>query len=279
MTDALARGTALLTLLLGAASASAAGPHEPEAPRLLVCPAPVAEWKADIHDVQHVLNSAAEQLWQHFPERRLPPIVVAPKGGPIVWFKRGLNGEYYVQLNTGSTFWCQYAFQFAHEFCHILCNYTAAEKANKWFEESICELASLYALRRMAETWAKTPPYPNWRAFSKHLRAYADERIKKSQLPDGTTLAAWYRANEPALRKESCDRARNNIVAVALLPLFEAEPQHWAAVEFLNAGARKDPRSFQHYLADWHRHAPEKHRPFIHRIATLFEIEVGAPSR
>jgi len=140
-------------------------------------------------------------------------------------------------------------------------------------------MASLYALRRMAEVWEVKPPYPNWRGFSKHLRAYANERIKKSQLPDGTTLATWYRQNEAALRKNSTDRAKNNIVAVVLLPLFEAEPEHWAAVEFLNAGARKEPRSFQQYLADWHRHAPEKHRPFIHRIATVFEIEVGAPSR
>jgi len=273
--DALARGTALLTLLLGAASAGAAPAHEPEAPRLLICPAPVAEWKADIHNVQHVLNSAAEQLWQHFPERRLPPIIVAPKGGPIVWYRRGLNREYYVQLNTGTTFWCQYAFQFAHEFCHILCNYTAEEKANKWFEESICEMASLYALRRMAETWKVKPPYPNWRDFSKHLRAYADERTTKSQLPDGTTLAAWYRQHEAALRKESCDRARNNIVAVVLLPLFEAEPQHWAAVEFLNAGAQEQPRSFQQYLADWHKHAPDKHKPFIVKIAAEFGIAPG----
>lgn len=255
------------------------GAREAEPPRLLICPAPTGEWKADIHDVQHVLTSAASQLWQHFPERRLDPIIVAPKGGPIVWFKRGLNGEYYVQLNTGSTFWAQYAYQFAHEFCHILSCYERTEKANKWFEESLCEMASLYALRRMAEVWAKTPPYPNWRGFSKHLRAYADERIKKSQLPDGTSLAAWYRANEPALRKESCDRARNNIVAVVLLPLFEAEPAHWAAVEFLNTGARKEPRTFQQYLADWHTHAPEKHRPFIATIAAQFEIEFGASSR
>ena len=279
MRDTLARGTALLTLLLGAASAGAAPAREPEAPRLLICPAPVAEWKADIHNVQHVLQSAASQLWQHFPERRLPPIVVAPKGGPIVWFRRGLNREYYVQLNTGSTFWCQYAFQFAHEFCHILCNYTAEEKANKWFEESICELASLYALRRMAETWNVEPPYPNWRGFSKHLRAYADDRMKKHRLPEGTTLSAWYRQNEAALRKDSCLRDKNLVVAGALLPLFEAEPAHWAAVEFLNAGAKPEPRAFQHYLADWHTHAPEKHRPFIATIAAQFEIEVGASSR
>ncbi len=271
---------ACLSVVLACLSLAPAAAGAPaEAPRLHICPAPVGEWKADIHDVQHVLRSAAEPLWQHFPERRLDPIVVAPRGGPIVWFKRGLQREYYVQLNTGGTFWCQYAYQFAHEFCHILSCYEPTEKANKWFEESICEMASLYALRRMAETWKVKPPYPNWRGFSKHLRAYADERIKKSQLPDGTSLTAWYRQHEPVLRRNSTDREKNNIVAVVLLPLFEAEPEHWAAVEFLNAAPSKKPRSFQHYLADWHTHAPERHRPFIATIAAQFEIEVGASSR
>ncbi|MFW6161226.1 MAG: hypothetical protein ACODAJ_00565 [Planctomycetota bacterium] len=267
----------LVTALLAAgASAALAGAGEAEAPRLLICPAPVGEWKADIHDVQHVLRSAAQPLWRHFPERRLPPIIVAPRGGPIVWHRRGLDGEYYVQLNTGGTYWAQYAYQFAHEFCHILAGYEPTEKANKWFEESLCELASLYALRRMAETWRVQPPYPNWRGFAKHLRAYANDRIRKSQLPDDTTLAAWYRANKAALRKEPCDRARNNVVAVALLPLFEAEPQHWAALEDLNAAACKQPRPFRRYLADWHQHAPATHQPFIVRIAAEFEIDVGA---
>jgi len=110
----------------------------PPRPRLLITPAPVAEWKAPVENVQHVLYSAARELWRFFPQEKvLAPIVVAPKGGPIVWYRRGLNGEYYVQLATGSTYWAQYAFQFAHEFCHILCGYTAKEKANKWFEESL----------------------------------------------------------------------------------------------------------------------------------------------
>jgi len=248
----------------------------PPRPRLLITPAPVAEWKAPIQDVQHVLYSAARELWRFFPQEKvLAPIVVAPRGGPIVWYRRGLNGEYYVQLATGSTYWAQYAFQFAHEFCHILCGYTAKEKANKWFEESLCELASLFALRRMAETWAKKPPYPNWRSFAPNLASYAENRMKGHRLPPGKTLAQWYRENEAALRKNATDRERNLVVATALLPLFEAQPEHWPAVESLNAGASGQQRSFAEYLADWHRNAPAKHRQFIATIASRFGICVA----
>ena len=84
--------------------------------------------------------------------RTLEPILVEPKGGPITLFRRGPKGEYLVRLNTGDRHWAQHAYQFAHEFTHILANYDEHERRNKWFEESICEMASLFVLRRMSET-------------------------------------------------------------------------------------------------------------------------------
>jgi len=264
-------------LVAGCGGLAVGGGRPAPRPRLLICPAPVGEWKAPIENVQHVLYSAARELWRYFPpEKTLEPIIVAPKGGPIVWYRRGLNGEYYVQLATGSTYWAQYAFQFAHEFCHILCGYTRKEKANKWFEESLCELASLFALRRMAITWAKNPPYPNWRSFAPHLASYAENRMKGHRLPPGKSLAQWYKENEAALRKNPTDRERNLVVATALLPLFEAQPQHWPAIESLNAAATDRQRTFAEYLADWHRSAPREHRPFIAAIASRFGIALAA---
>ncbi|HPD14469.1 MAG TPA: hypothetical protein PLE19_05940 [Planctomycetota bacterium] len=258
---------------LGARAGEAA---EAPRPALLIIPAPVAEWKADIQDVQHVLMSAANELWRYFPERTLPPIVVAPQGGPITWFRRGLHGEYYVQLNTGGTFWNQYAYQMAHEFCHILCNYRDDEKSNKWLEESLCELASIFAMRRMADTWAKTPPYPNWRSFAPTHRTYADDRLKKGELPPNTPFAEWFRENEGAMRKEPCLREKNNVVAAALLPLFEKQPEHWEAVTWLNAQPVREPRTLEQHLAAWRAHCPEKHRPFVAEIAKVFGIALPA---
>ncbi len=260
--------------VLAAFAAWAGEAAEAKRPPLLICPAPVAEWKADIQDVQHVLTSAAAELWRYFPERSLPPIIVAPQGGPIVWHRRGLNGEHYVQLGTGGAFWNQYAYQFAHEFCHILCGYRDDDQSNKWLEESLCELASIFAMRRMAETWAKTPPYPNWRDFAPTHRRYADERLKLGALPPDTTFAAWFGQNEAAMRKEPCLREKNSFVAAALLPLFEKQPEHWAAVTWLNAKPVREPRSLEQHLAAWRANCPEKHRPFITEIATVFGISL-----
>ncbi len=267
----------------GTAGPAAEAPSAPR--RLVIRPDPAADWDgASLADVTKVLRSAAETLWQHVPERRLAPIRVRPKGGPIVLYDRGPGGAYRVRLDTGGTYWCQYAFQFAHEFGHILCRHEKhpdatmehMDQSNMWFEESVCETASLFALRRMAEVWKTHPPYPNWRDFAPSLRSYAEDRLRAAPIPKGTTLAAWYRKHADRLREEPCDRPKNRVVAGVLLPMFEAAPDRWQAVRYLNAGARPEPRSFEEYLADWRRHCPARHRPFVRQVAEAFGIRLPA---
>jgi hypothetical protein len=49
-------------------------------------------------------------------------------------------------------------YQFAHEFAHILSNYerhadSKVARQHEWFEEALCEVASLYALKRVGMQW------------------------------------------------------------------------------------------------------------------------------
>jgi len=224
-------------------------------------------WEAEPATVKRVLDAAASELWKHFPGRELKPILVEPKGGPITLHQRGPNGEYQVKLNTGGTAWCQYTFQFAHEFCHILCGYDQDPLKHRWFEEALCEIASLFVLRRSSETWKDRPPYDHWKSYAPELAKYADERMKGFALPKGKTLAGWYRENAQAVTANPVDRDRNNVAAVALLPLFEKEPERWEAVTWLNSEVFTEKTTFEEYLAAWHKHAPKKHRAFIRSIA------------
>ena len=253
--------------LTGAAAGAADHPLE-------IRPVGDASWGGPIPNVQKVLDSTAESLWPYFPGRTLKPILVEPKGGPITLFRRGPNGEYLVHLNTGDRHWAQHAYQFAHEFAHILANYDEHELRNKWFEESVCEMASLFALRRMSETWKVRPPYSNWKDYSPALASYAGERMRAAQLPSGKTLAQWYRENEPQLRQEPCLRDKNTIVAVALLPLFEKQPQNWQAITWLNDGKPHGERTFAGYLGDWQARVPDKFRPVVRQIARKFAVEI-----
>ncbi len=263
--------------LLVLVAAACGGEKTPDAAELLPLTIRVQrerEWKASRADVEVVLNSAASVLWRYFPGRKVEPIEVEPQGGPITLFQRGPKGEIRVKLATGGTLWAQYSFQFAHEMGHILCSYNSDEHRNKWFEESICELASLFALRQMTEVWAVKPPYPNWKAYAPHLKEYAQERIRKAALPAGTTLAKWYEDNAPVLASNAVDRDRNTTVAATLLPLFEASPEKWEAVTWLNGEKFTKLHTFQDYLEAWRRNCPEKHREFVTRIATEFGVQL-----
>lgn len=233
-------------------------------------PNPKSDWRADPENVKAVLDSAAQTLVRHFPDRKLAPILVEPRGGPIVLYERGGEGEYQVRLDTGETYWSQYAFQFAHELGHILSDYQENQHRNKWFEEAICETASLYALREMAKTWKTDAPYENWRGYAPSLAAYADERLAAAKLPEGKTLAAWFADHEAELYGNSTNRELNLVVATQLLPLFEEKPEGWEAIGWLNAANSKQSQTLAEYLADWQRSSPERHRAFVRKIAERF---------
>lgn len=231
---------------------------------------------ASTADIRKVLESTAAVLLRHFPGRTLAPIEVS-RGmeSPITLYKKGPKGETLIRLNVEGTHWAQFAFQFAHEMGHVLCRHDEHEsKENKWFEEMLCEVASIFALRRMGEEWRERPPYPNWKDYAKSLTAYADDRLRKAALPKGRTLAEWFPSVEPAMRANAELRENNTKVAAALLPLFEEEPGRWETVGSLPPGKSMEPRTLLQYLADWREAAPGKHRPFIKTLARQFGLEL-----
>jgi hypothetical protein len=226
-------------------------------------------------DITKVLQSAGESLTEFFPERKFPPIEVSrSKASPITLFQRGPAGELRVKLNVEGRLWAQFSFQFGHEMGHIVCGFEEYPNPNAWFEETLCEAASLFVLGRMAETWKTKPPYANWKDYAKSLKQYRDERMEKSALPAKTTLADWFRSREASLRKDATQRDLNLVMAAALLPLFEEAPERWGAVATLNAVRGDATRSFAQYLRDWSRSSPEKHRDVIGKIAGRFGVSI-----
>lgn len=226
---------------------------------------------AGAEDIAKVLESAGSTLLSNVPDLRLPPIEVSrSRTSPITLFQRGPGGEIRVQLNVEDRHWAQFSFQFGHEMGHILCGTADYPNPNLWFEETVCEAASLFALGRMAERWKTRPPYPNWKDYAASLQKYRDERMATAKPPEGTPFAEWFRGREASLRKDGTQRALNLTMACAILPLLEESPEHWSAMATLNAVHGDGSRTFSRYLGDWTRSSPEKHRPFIARIAERF---------
>lgn len=241
------------------------------------------DFGASEDDIRAVCDSTAKQLWRHFPDYDLEPFVVTRgKSGPIVLFQRNDAKEIVLRLDTSDTFWSQYAYQFGHEFCHILAGFKAGDPGNLWFEETLCEMASLYVLRGMARDWKDHPPYKNWAGYRDSLREYADDVIlKRKQVREINTLglAAFQRQHDAELRKDPTNRELNGAMAVVLLPLFEEQPKHWEAIRWLNDKPRPADESFASYLTRWHGAVPEKHRAFVQGIGTMYGVDMPTMSR
>src|SRR5213076_2579399 len=135
---------------------------------------------ASAADVTAVLQSAAGELSRYWPGTQLPSIDVYHRADhPQTDSRRGAGNWIAVGLTARDNHWAQYSFQFAHEFCHALANYSNSSRplvryprhANLWLEESLCETASLFALRAMGRSWETDPPYPVWRGYVASLNS------------------------------------------------------------------------------------------------------------
>jgi hypothetical protein len=142
-----------------------------------------------------------------------------------------------------------------------------------WFGYALAEIVTLATLRRMSESWRHRPPRRDWKRHAPTLRSHADEQMLTSRLPPDTTLAEWFKVNEPLLREEPSSRERGRVVATALLPLFAMQqPESWEAFEHLDDFPTT---TFNEYLAEWHAHAPKRLRWFVERVAEEFGLGVS----
>ena len=135
--------------------------------------------------------------------------------------------------------------------------------------EAICESASVFTLRRMAERWRTCPPYPGRTDYADSLACYADSYLSREErrLPAGTTLSDWLLSEEESLRQDRYQRDKNAVLAYTLVPIFESEPAGWNAIRRLpNSSAL-----FEDYLREWHSLVEPLDRPFVKRILGLFK--------
>lgn len=243
--------------------------------------------KVNRADIETLLYAVADELLARMPRRLDATISVSHgDGGPIVLYERGARGEYRVRLHASGDRWHLYAYEFAHELCHILANYernaTGGDTTgyNQWFEETLCETASLYVLQALAQRWQDTPPSPSWGAAAGKFKRFHEHLLSEGhrQLPAHTPLHAWLVDNENALRANPYLRERNEVVANLLLPLFSDNPQNWAALNYLNLSRTDAQSSLQDYLHRWYQRAPLEHRQFIGSVLALFGLEAVSPA-
>ena len=241
---------------------------------------------ARTEDIQVVLDAVAGEFLSHVGAsgEALKIRVIPRSGSPRVRYERGANGEYVVQLTARDDRWFQYVFQFSHELCHVLSNFDHKEmrggkvaEGNQWFEESLCEAASIFGLKRLAEVWESNPPKRDWMGYGAILRAYADhlEGEPHRRLSASMSFQRWFEKNQAKLDENPYLREKNEVVATNLLPLFERRPELWRAVTYLNSDERSAAKPFGAYLGDWYAACPDKALPSA--IFALFGLDPQRP--
>lgn len=240
---------------------------------------------ASIDDIEIVLINAAEHINRLVNEPVADHIIVvrasADKNYPQTRLRdpRG-EGPITIQLAPHGRDWARFTYEFAHEFCHVLSNYEQLwGNGNMWFHEALCELSSIFTLRRMAEAWQHSPPYQDqeWRDYASCLAEYASSHLAKSsrRLPQDETLAQWLHHREIELR-ESIDHSTGNVAdgardqyavaAYQLLPIFEGNPRAWNAVRNLPTS----DANLNEYLLDWCHKVASEDRALVGCIMELF---------
>ena len=250
-----------------------------------------SDWgDAERDNIEQLLKDVAARLTQPIRETLEGVIEVRPTNNigdpPVTSYRTSSEAPYPIFLSARNKEWSKFAYQFSHELCHVISKYERLRaNANNWFLEALCEVASMFTLRRMAEGWLDCPPYANWAEYSQSLASYAEENLRRDerQLPTDMTLPNWLLLEEAALRRDTAaaqdtnstisDELRHKyaIVAYTLLPVFEGEPSGWNGVLNMpnTSGMLKD------YLHEWHSQVEASDKPFVKRIMQLFEGKHG----
>ena len=220
-------------------------------------------------NIEVLLTDVACHLTRVFMEPPTGSIVVGATPHtddcPITLFRSSLEEPFTILLPARGRRWSQFAYQFSHELCHVLSDYERLrDSRNKWFHEAICELASVFTIRRMVEAWPTRPPYPNWAGYSQSLASYAESCLAKDEgrVPGDTALSAWLLSEEESQREDWRQRDKNAVVAYSLLPIFESEPTVWNAIRRLPDSSAM----FREYMLEWHKCVEPAEKPLVKRI-------------
>lgn len=258
-------------------------------------PAPMTRGsQININPMRLVASSAARQIWRHCQPRPFREMVVYPrKDCPHCDFNRDSKDRIRIGLHTSLSLYSQQAFQFAHEFCHAIAGHSRegqrhdARHANHWLEECLCEVASLFSLRRMSEEWPNHKEFSKWttgdKPYAPSLYSYAQDRIDEAlaKLPLNQDFRIWFESQEQFMRdhpvglekdEKTKEELRDDytVIASRILPLLEAHPENWEAVSYLNLTPHRDNKTLTDHLADWKTSCPERFRPFIEELERMF---------
>ena len=206
--------------------------------------------------------------------------IVYRSQGPIAYYRTFFGGdpdEYKIGLKVTNTFWNNFSYQFGHEFCHIMHNHdTMKNSKNYWFNEAICELAAVWVLFEMGETWESRAPYWNWVDYRHNLTSYARNLINNTESQYAGTGAEWLDRWEDAMRSKepgAFSYARVSQLSYKFLDIFQENPEAWNAIRQMPTSSSE----MATYMKEWYDDVDTEDKEFVEAIADEMGIEVTTP--
>ena len=238
------------------------------------------------YDIINLLDSVIMDFYSNLDSNRiitLPVFVLnsSVSSPPKEYPERIKVGSYVlIYLTTQDLYWSQYSYQFSHELCHHIIDTDFPPKNDKfgWFEESLCELASLYTLNKMSITWQTNPPYSNWKNYSGSLKDYVTNKLVDPENNIVKPFNEWLSDNLPELYKDRCKRSKNQIIAIKLLPIFTDKPDLWQSIQYIKEIVITNQMTLEQYLFAWKKLIPLNLHSNFDNIIELFVHNISKAS-
>lgn len=218
----------------------------------------LSQFKLVVDDVLEVFNQFAPIA----PERQM--IITKWDGDLPKYLDDHIN---ILLCPAGPSNWAQITYQLSHELCHFFIYDGIKIQNYKWFEETLCELSSLFFLKQMSKYWnASIVPEKKFyhSAFESYFNSTISnvEKVSLAEAGKNSMLASY-------LANHNVDRLKNRYFAVKLLPIFEKNNALWKSVP--DIATITEASDFRRFLLEWERIANPEAKKTIQKIVHQFD--------
>ena len=180
-----------------------------------------------------------------------------------------IGNDRIIYLHTRGDFWCQWIYQFAHEYCHHIINGTMTGELSglMWFEESVCELASMYNLNSLFRIWSQYPQSVQ-RHYAPSFQDYLNDLLAENpELYASTLHPKFLQSWDSLLRENVYHRDHYNAIAARMFPLFLENPYLWKMI--LHIGDSRQWNSLEELFAHLERNADDSYSDSLIQLKNL----------
>lgn len=202
----------------------------------------------------------------HFSSRRCVIRYNYYKNNPM-YCKSSEEGLIY--LHAKCKMLSKWIYQFAHEYCHHIINGSTITgiKGLLWFEETICELSSIYHLNNLCNVWTQSHELHH-RYLSLQVRDYLNDLLEENPELCALTLRPKFLQSWDSLLKENeYHRDHYNAIAVRIFPLFVENPHLWKII--LHLGNSCQWNSLEELFVHLHRNSDDSYSHSLVKLENL----------